>query len=64
MNLQERIAKYKMREDRADVIVPALSVYINVMRWAEAEEIYIPKIGVADGIIHSLFDELKRESKF
>lgn len=64
LNLQERIAKYKMREDRADVIVPALSVYINVMRWAEAEEIYVPKIGVADGIIHSLFDELKRESKF
>lgn len=60
LDLNARILRYKMREDRADVIVPALSVYINAMRWSEAEEIYVPKIGVADGIIHFLYEELLR----
>jgi exopolyphosphatase/guanosine-5'-triphosphate,3'-diphosphate pyrophosphatase len=53
---------YNMREDRADVIVPALLVFINVMRWAETEEIYVPKIGLADGLIHILYDEVKNLS--
>ena len=50
---------YKLREDRADVIVPALLIYINVMRWSDAEEIFVPKIGLADGLIHNLYDELR-----
>ena len=58
VSLADRINKYKLREDRADVIVPALMIYINVMRWAEAEEIYVPKIGLADGLIQSLYYEL------
>ena len=45
----DRIRIYKMREDRADVIVPALSIYVNVMRWANIQDIYVPKIGLADG---------------
>lgn len=57
-NLEERMQKYKLREDRADVIVPALSIYINVMRWAGADEIYVPKIGLADGLIHNLYQTL------
>jgi exopolyphosphatase / guanosine-5'-triphosphate,3'-diphosphate pyrophosphatase len=59
LTLQQRISLYKLREDRADVIVPALLIYINVMRWADAEEIYVPKIGLADGLIHILYDEVK-----
>lgn len=58
LSLTERISLYKFREDRADVIVPALLIYINVMRWAETEEIYVPKIGLADGLIHILYDEV------
>lgn len=57
-NIQERIIKYNFKEDRADVIVPALLIYINAMRWAGAEEIYIPKIGLADGLIRHLWDEI------
>lgn len=56
--VQERIRIYKLREDRADVIVPALQIYINVMRWADIEEIYVPKIGLADGLIQHLYQEL------
>ena len=61
VSLHDRINKYKLREDRADVIVPALLIYINVMRWAEADEIYVPKIGLADGLIQSLYYELTSE---
>lgn len=60
--LEDRINIYKMREDRADVIVPALLIYINVMRWADMEEIYVPKIGLADGLIQHLYSELKGSS--
>lgn len=58
MNVQQRMTLYKFREDRADVIVPALLIYINVMRWAEADEIYVPKIGLADGLIQILYNEI------
>jgi exopolyphosphatase/guanosine-5'-triphosphate,3'-diphosphate pyrophosphatase len=57
-SLEDRINIYKLREDRADVIVPALQIYINVMRWADAAEIYVPKIGLADGLIQHLYYEL------
>jgi exopolyphosphatase/guanosine-5'-triphosphate,3'-diphosphate pyrophosphatase len=56
--VQERIHFYNIREDRADVIVPALQVYINIMRWADTDEIYVPKIGLADGLIHALYEEI------
>lgn len=58
-SVEERISIYRLRSDRADVIVPALQIYINVMRWANADEIYVPKIGVADGLIHQLYEEVK-----
>ncbi len=59
-NLEERMSVYKLREDRADVIVPALLIYINVMRWMNCEEIFVPKIGLADGLIHHLYDEVMK----
>jgi len=59
VTLSDRILKYSLREDRADVIVPALLIYVNTMRWAGAEEIYVPKIGLADGLIRHLWDEVK-----
>jgi exopolyphosphatase/guanosine-5'-triphosphate,3'-diphosphate pyrophosphatase len=58
LSLAQRISLYKLREDRADVIVPALLIYINVMRWADAEEIFVPKIGLADGLIHTLYAQV------
>lgn len=59
LTVEERMKEYKLREDRADVLVPALQIYVNVMRWANIEEIYVPKIGLADGLIHLLYDEVK-----
>jgi exopolyphosphatase/guanosine-5'-triphosphate,3'-diphosphate pyrophosphatase len=57
--VQDRINIYKLKEDRADVIVPALQIYINVMRWAGATEIYVPRIGLADGLVQHLWEEVK-----
>jgi exopolyphosphatase/guanosine-5'-triphosphate,3'-diphosphate pyrophosphatase len=59
MSVNQRMSLYHFREDRADVIVPALLIYINVMRWADTEEIYVPKIGLADGLIHILYEEVR-----
>jgi exopolyphosphatase/guanosine-5'-triphosphate,3'-diphosphate pyrophosphatase len=61
VSLQDRINIYKLREDRADVIVPALQIYINVMRWAGINDIYVPKIGLADGLIQHLYEELVKK---
>lgn len=59
-SVKDRIRLYKFREDRADVIVPALLIYINVMRWADADEILVPKIGLVDGLVQHLYGELRK----
>lgn len=58
-SVEERIRVYKMKDDRADVIVPALQIYVNIMRWADIEEIYVPKIGLADGLVQNLYEEIR-----
>ena len=60
MTIKQRILKYEFRDDRADVIVPALQIYVNAMRWAGAQEIYVPKIGLADGLIQHLWEEVEK----
>lgn len=57
-SLEERIQLYQLREDRADVIVPALLIYTQVMKWASINEILVPKIGLVDGLIQHLYEEL------
>ncbi len=59
IGIEARMKVYNLREDRADVIVPALQIYTNAMRWAGATEMYVPKIGLADGLIHHMWEELK-----
>jgi exopolyphosphatase / guanosine-5'-triphosphate,3'-diphosphate pyrophosphatase len=59
VTLADRIIKYALREDRADVIVPAILIYINAMRWANADVIFVPKIGLADGLVRHLWEEVK-----
>lgn len=59
-NVEDRMRIYNLRSDRADVIVPALAIFINVMRWADAKDIFVPKIGLADGLIQILWRQLGR----
>jgi exopolyphosphatase / guanosine-5'-triphosphate,3'-diphosphate pyrophosphatase len=60
LTIEQRMRKYNFREDRADVIVPALQIYLNIMRWAGADEISVPKIGLADGLIKHLYEEITK----
>jgi exopolyphosphatase/guanosine-5'-triphosphate,3'-diphosphate pyrophosphatase len=57
LSIQERIHRYGFKEDRADVIVPALQIYISVMRWSGITDIQVPQIGLADGLIKLLYQE-------
>ncbi|MBS1689546.1 MAG: exopolyphosphatase, partial [Bacteroidetes bacterium] len=56
-SIEDRKHLYHFRDDRADVIVPALQIYIALMRWANADEIYVPKVGLADGLVQMLYKE-------
>jgi len=55
MSYEERISELGLNPDRADVIVPATKIYLSAMKWSGAKKIYVPKIGLSDGIIKSLF---------
>ena len=57
-SVEDRIRIYNLSKDRADVIVPALLIYIQIMKWADIDEILVPKIGLADGLIQHLYAEI------
>lgn len=50
----KRQQKFNMNPDRADVILPALSIYLSVFEWANTKEVYVPKVGLSDGLIRKL----------
>lgn len=59
---EERITELNLNQDRADVIVPAAKIYLSAMKWTRARRIYVPKIGLSDGIIRSLYQESREEA--
>ena len=61
LSVTERMAKHNLREDRADVLVPALEIFTKVMTWSDINKIFVPKISVADGLIHQIYDGLKKK---
>ncbi|WP_312324256.1 exopolyphosphatase [Soonwooa sp.] len=61
MSVVERMSFYQIREDRADVLVPALQIFNNVMNWADINHIFVPKISVADGLIKSIYSKLEKK---
>lgn len=63
ISYEERIATHLLNQDRADVIVPALKIYLSAMKWSDAKKIYVPKIGLSDGIIRNLYNKSKKETK-
>lgn len=54
-SIDERVRTLGLRPDRADVIVPAAEIFINVMKWAKITRIYVPQIGLSDGVVHVLY---------
>jgi exopolyphosphatase / guanosine-5'-triphosphate,3'-diphosphate pyrophosphatase len=55
MSYEERISELNLNQDRADVIIPATKIYVSAMKWSKAKKIHVPKIGLADGIVKSLY---------
>jgi exopolyphosphatase/guanosine-5'-triphosphate,3'-diphosphate pyrophosphatase len=57
--VEQRIKELALRPDRADVIIPALDIYLKIMKWAGIRKIYVPQVGLADGIVRTLYDRYK-----
>ena len=57
MTYDQRITELDLNPDRADVIVPATKIYLNAMKWSGANKIIVPKIGLSDGIIKTLYQK-------
>ena len=57
LTYEQRISELGLNPDRADVIIPALRLYLNAMKWSGARSIYVPKIGLSDGIVKALYYE-------
>ena len=55
MTYEQRILELSLNPDRADVIIPATKIYLSAMEWSGATKIYVPKIGLADGIVKSIY---------
>lgn len=56
-SLKDRINVLGLNQDRADVIIPASEIYLTVMKWASIKQIYVPRLGMVDGIIQVLIEK-------
>ena len=59
LSFDEKISKLGLRPDRADVIVPATELFVFALSKSGCEGVIVPKVGLADGIIHHLYKEYK-----
>jgi exopolyphosphatase/guanosine-5'-triphosphate,3'-diphosphate pyrophosphatase len=59
-SLEERIVSMGLRPDRADVIVHAADIYLSAMKWGKISRIFVPQVGLSDGIVHLLYDRHRR----
>jgi exopolyphosphatase/guanosine-5'-triphosphate,3'-diphosphate pyrophosphatase len=61
-SLGERIKVLGLRPDRADVILPASEIYLSVMKWGKIKQMFVPQIGLSDGLIHILYEQYREKS--
>ena len=55
LTYEQRISELGLNPDRADVIIPAVRIYLNAMKWSGARQIFVPKIGLSDGIVKAMY---------
>lgn len=60
-SLKDRINVLGLNHDRADVIIPASEIYLSVMKWGGVKQIFVPRVGLVDGIIQLLIEEKSRK---
>jgi len=57
-DITERMIKYDLNPDRADVIIPALKIFISTMEWANTNKLFVPKAGLVDGMIWEIHNSI------
>jgi exopolyphosphatase/guanosine-5'-triphosphate,3'-diphosphate pyrophosphatase len=57
---RERMRRFDLRPDRADVIVPAADIYLSVMKWGGIEKMIVPQVGLCDGLVRLLYQRRRR----
>ena len=55
MSYEERIINFNLNPDRSDVIIPAAEIFLKALEWSGSSEIYVPKVGLADGMVRFLY---------
>lgn len=61
LSYEERVVKYYLNPDRADVIIPACEIFLNIIKHTGTKKIFVPKVGLSDGIVRSLYKEYKQK---
>lgn len=61
LNYEERIVKFELNPDRADVIIPAARIYLKALEWSGGQKIYVPKFGLSDGMIKYMHKHRKKK---
>jgi len=54
---QERIERFDLKPDRADVIIPAAKIFLAVMKHGSIEKVFVPQVGLSDGLVHQLYEK-------
>ena len=63
INYYDRMVKYSLNPDRADVILPASKIFLKAFEWTSASQIYVPRVGLSDGIIKDIYEDLMAKIK-
>ncbi|QLG46468.1 Ppx/GppA phosphatase family protein [Costertonia aggregata] len=57
LSYEDRVSELGLNPDRADVIIPAAQIFLSSAKWSGTKKIYVPKIGLSDGIIKTLYSD-------
>jgi len=57
-DITDRMIKYNLNPDRADVIIPALKIFISTMDWTNTNKLFVPKVGLVDGMISEIHNSM------
>lgn len=63
-SFEDRVKVLRLRPDRADVVIPAADIFLRVMEEAGIEEVFVPKVGLADGIVYDLYTKQYGRSRY
>jgi len=63
LTVEERIKILNLKVDRADVIVPASHIFLQIMKWSKSKRVFVPKIGLSDGIVHQVYEKHVKQER-